>query len=165
MESPVLPPRGCTNFKARQLARLLSRHYDSELACTGLKITQYSLLKHAIDLGPIAPGELAHRMGMDPSTLTRNLRPLVASGWLVQTAGRDARSRLIAITSEGRKKMGVAKERWKAAQRAISTRLGEQRVAALHELLDTCSALLQASDLLASDSPGLPRQPIKGGRS
>ena len=58
-------PQGCTNFKTRQLSRLLSRHYDAELAACGLKTTQYSLLSHVVQLGPIAPGELARRMGLD----------------------------------------------------------------------------------------------------
>lgn len=159
MESPVLPPKGCTNFKIRQLARLLSRHYDSALACTGLKITQYSLLKHLIDLGPIAPGELAHRLGMGPSTLTRNLKPLAASGWLVQTAGRDGRSRLVAITPEGRAQIGAAKGHWKAAQRAVNACLGEPRVRALHELLDTCSVLLENGGLPVLDASRLSHQP------
>jgi DNA-binding MarR family transcriptional regulator len=147
---PPPSPKGCTNFKVRHLARLLSRQYDAELAPTGLKITQYSLLKHVLDLGPLAPGELAQRMGMDPSTLTRNLKPLAASGWLAQTLGRDARSRLVAITPEGRAKLATAKGHWKAAQGAINARLGPQRVAALHELLDACSTLLQASGPAAS---------------
>ena len=88
-------PQGCTNFKTRQLSRLLSRHYDAELAACGLKTTQYSLLSHVVQLGPIAPGELARRMGLDASTLTRNLQPLLAAGWLLQDAGPDARTRSI----------------------------------------------------------------------
>ena len=50
-------PRGCTNFKLRQLLRSESRLYDAELARAGLKTTQYSLLSHLLGLGPVAPGE------------------------------------------------------------------------------------------------------------
>ena len=95
MNATTATPKGCTNFKTRQLARLLSRHYDQELAKAGIKTTQYSLLSHVLHQGPVAPGELARRMGLDASTLTRNLQPLLAAGWLVQAAGADARSRLI----------------------------------------------------------------------
>lgn len=137
-------PKGCTNFKTRQLARLLSRHYDVELARIGLKTTQYSLLSHVVKLGPIAPGELARRMGLDASTLTRNLQPLLAAGWLVQEAGADARSRLISMTPAGREIQATARRHWKAAQQQINATLGNERVTALHALIDDCTALLQA---------------------
>lgn len=142
MNATNLIPKGCTNFKTRQLARLLSRQYDAELAKAGLKTTQYSLLGHVLHLGPIAPGELARRMGLDASTLTRNLQPLLTSGWLLQEAGADARSRFITITAAGREKHAEAMGHWKAAQKSINARLGEARVVALHSLLDDCTALL-----------------------
>jgi DNA-binding MarR family transcriptional regulator len=129
-------PRGCTNLKLRQLTRRVTQHYDQYLAGSGLKITQYSLLAHVDLLGPIAPGELARRMDMDASTLTRNLKPLVAAGWAVMGEGVDARSRLILITDEGRALRRQAQRRWKAAQLALNEKLGVSTVAALHTLLD-----------------------------
>ena len=137
-------PRGCTNFKTRQLSRLLSRHYDAQLAPCGLKTTQYSLLSHVLHLGPIAPGELARTMGLDASTLTRNLQPLQAAGWLVQDAGPDARTRSISLTEAGRDKHVEALRCWKAAQLKVNALLGAERVAALHALLDDCTAQLEA---------------------
>lgn len=139
-------PKGCTNFKTRQLSRLLSRHYDAELARAGLKTTQYSLLSHVLRLGRIAPGELARRMGLDASTLTRNLQPMLAAGWLLQEAGADARSRFVTITPAGRDKQAAAQRHWKAAQQNINAALGSERVAALHALLDECTARLQAGE-------------------
>lgn len=144
MNSATTAPGGCTNFKTRQLSRLLSRHYDAELARAGLKTTQYSLLAHVLRLGPLAPGELARHMGLDASTLTRNLQPLLASGWLLQEAGADARSRFITITPAGRDKQAEALRHWKTAQQRINAALGLERVAALHALLDDCTAHLQA---------------------
>lgn len=143
--STALPrlPRGCTNFKTRQLSRLLSRHYDAEMAACGLKTTQYSLLSHVLHLGPIAPGELARRMGLDASTLTRNLQPLQAAGWLVQDAGPDARTRSVSITDTGRSKHAEGLRCWKAAQLKVNALLGAERVAALHALLDDCTAQLE----------------------
>ena len=143
MSPAIATPRGCTNFKTRQLSRLLSRHYDAELAAVGLKTTQYSLLTHVLRLGPLAPGELARHMGLDASTLTRNLQPLLAAGWLVQEAGVDARSRSVGITAAGRVKQAEAQRRWKAAQQQVNALLGAERVAVLHQLLDDCTAALQ----------------------
>jgi DNA-binding MarR family transcriptional regulator len=142
--APNRSPRGCTNFKTRHFARLLSRHYDAALAEAGLKGTQYALLGHVRHLGPIAPGELARHMGLDASTLTRNLQPLMAAGWLQQTAGRDARSRSIALTEAGAAKHTEAQRHWKQAQLRVNTLLGAERVAALHALIDDCASALEA---------------------
>src|SRR5580693_2874767 len=107
--------RGCTNLKLRRLDRVVTRHYDAYVAATGLKNTQYSLLSHAVLLGPIRPSDLARHMGLDASTLTRNLQPLVSQGWLRMGPGDDARSRLIEATKEGHAKRGEAKREWKRA--------------------------------------------------
>lgn len=137
--------RGCTNFKTRQLARLLTRHYDAALAAVGLRTTQYSLLSHVRHLEPVAPGELARHMGLDASTLTRNLQPLLAAGWLLQDAGADARTRSITLTPAGQAKLAEARAHWKQAQARINAVLGPQRVAALHALIDESTALLEAA--------------------
>jgi len=131
-------PRGCTNFKLRQLGRVVTRHYDAYMAASGLKATQYSLLSLVVQLGPIRPSDLARRMGIDASTLTRNLQPLVAQGWLRQGQGHDARSRLIEVTAEGRVKQAEAQRVWKQAQLALNARLGERSVARLHAMIDDC---------------------------
>ncbi len=139
-------PRGCTNLKLRQLTRAVTRHYDAYVAATGLKNTQYSLLSHVVLLGPIAPGELASRMKLDASTLTRNLQPLVAQGWLEVGPGADARSRVVTATPAGRDKRTEGQRAWKQAQLALNARLGAGRVATLHQLLDACLTDLDVTE-------------------
>ena len=136
-------PRGCTNLKLRQLARRVSRGYDALVGATGLKNTQYSLLSHVMLLGPVRPTDLAARMQLDASTLTRNLQPLIARGWVDLGPGEDARSRLVSITAVGRAKRAEAQRAWKQAQLALNERLGPERVAQLHALVDECMALLE----------------------
>jgi len=142
----AVAPSGCTNLKLRQLDRALTRHYDAYVAPTGLRNTQYSLLSHVVRLGPIRPGELAACMRLDASTLTRNLQPLVAQGWLVLGPGEDARSRSVSATEAGREKRAEAQRAWKQAQLALNARLGIARVAALHAVVDDCIAALDAAD-------------------
>ncbi|MFT3665041.1 MarR family winged helix-turn-helix transcriptional regulator [Piscinibacter sp.] len=143
--SEAVKPRGCTNLKLRQLGRAVTRHYDAYVAPTGLKNSQYSLLSHVVLLGPIRPGELAARMKLDASTLTRNLQPLIAAGWVAQGPGDDARSRSVAATEAGRAKRAEAQRAWKQAQLALNARLGNGRVARLHALLDDCLALVDTA--------------------
>jgi DNA-binding MarR family transcriptional regulator len=129
-------PIGCSNFKLRQLTRRVSQHYDHELAKAGLKTTQYSLLSQIARLGPLRPSDLANAMTIDASTLTRNLKPLAAAGWVTVGAGSDARSHEVAITPAGRDKRNEAQRRWRAAQEALNELLGLDEVFALHDLID-----------------------------
>ena len=86
---------------------------------------------------------------MDASTLTRNLQPMVAQGWLAVGAGENARSRLIAATAAGQALRAEAQRAWKAAQTDLNHRLGVAQVCALHELLD---ASIAALDEASSDT-------------
>ncbi|CAN5903144.1 hypothetical protein BH11PSE13_BH11PSE13_39160 [soil metagenome] len=147
-------PRGCTNFKLRSLGRVVSRHYDGTLAECGLKTSQYSLLSHVIRLGPLRPVDLAHAMNVEASTLTRNLKPLLAAGYLTQCEGVDARSRLVAITETGRAKRIEAQRLWHSAQLELNRILGTDRVLALHQLLEDSLDLLSADAATASAREG-----------
>jgi DNA-binding MarR family transcriptional regulator len=147
-------PYGCTNLKLRQLMRRVARHYDAEVGKAGLKGTQYSLLSHVVKLGPIRPVDLAAVMGVDASTLSRNLKPLVAAGWLALAPGADGRSRLVEATDAGRDKRAEAQRRWRVAQERLNEALGPQRVVALHALVDEAMALLADDPTAGGEDAG-----------
>lgn len=145
------PPRGCTNLKLRRLSRTVARAYDADMRPLGLTGAQYPLLSHVVKLGPVAPGALAVALGLDPSTLTRNLKPMLAAGWLEQAPGPDARTRQLVATEAGRALRAQAQPHWRRSQERINQALGAERVRALHALLDEATALL---DPAAAPSPG-----------
>ncbi|HWI78101.1 MAG TPA: MarR family winged helix-turn-helix transcriptional regulator [Ramlibacter sp.] len=147
----VVKPQGCTNFKLRQLMRRVAQHYDAEVGKSGLKTTQYTLLSHAIALGPVRPVDLATAMKVDASTLTRNLRPLIEAGWLELGPGADGRSRSVTITQAGREKRQEAQRRWRVAQESLNRTLGARRVVQLHGLIDECLDLLSPVNSGATD--------------
>ena len=144
-------PRGCTNFLLRQLMRRLDQHYDAELAKAGLRTTQYSLLSNVLSLEPVRPGELARAMKMQPSTLTRNLQPLLQVGWLALGAGDDARSRSVTLTPAGREKHSEARRRWRTAQAAVQFAVGAQPLGELHAAIGHCMAALKTTNLKGND--------------
>ena len=147
----AVKPQGCTTLKLRQLMRRVAQHYDAEVGKTGLKGTQYSLLSYVCRLGPIRPVDLAREMKVSPSTLSRNLQPLIAAGWLVMERGDDARSHSLLATDAGRDKRQEAQRRWRVAQENLNSMLGPRRVVALHALLDECSDLLNPAPLGEDD--------------
>jgi DNA-binding MarR family transcriptional regulator len=151
MDTTVAKPQGCTNLQLRQLMRRVAQHYDTEMAAVGLKTTQYSLLSFVVKLGPVRPSDLAQAMKMEPSTLTRNLKPLIAAGWVQLAAGADGRSRVVSITASGRDKRTEAQRRWKVAQERLNQILGVKRVLVLHALIQESLALLSPTEELAED--------------
>lgn len=129
----------CTSFKVRSLARLLSQLYDDTLAPSGLRGTQYSLIAHARRAqgkpGPTV-SELAATMFTDRTTLTRNLKPLIAAGFLRLEHGADARSKEVVVTEAGERAFQVARELWASAQARVREIAGKEQVGSLEGLID-----------------------------
>lgn len=139
-------PLGCTNLQLRQLMRRVAQHYDLEVGKTGLKGTQYSLLSFVDRLSPVRPLDLAQALKVESSTLTRNLKPLIAQGWISLGAGADGRSRLLTITPTGHAKRTDAQRHWKVAQNKLHQTLGLERVVALHGLIQESLQLLSPAE-------------------
>jgi DNA-binding MarR family transcriptional regulator len=136
-------PSGCTCLRIRKAARRISQIYDSQLQPTGLTITQFGLLAHAKRLDGVAIGELAEELIMDPTTLTRNLRPLERRGLIsIEPDPRDRRARRLRLTQEGRRALERAQPAWARAQREIERALGAPEAGALNETLDSVLARL-----------------------
>ena len=93
--------------------------------------------------GALSPARLASALDLEKSTLSRNLRPLIDKGWVLQGPGADGRSRCITITPDGAAKHAEARRHWKRAQQALNARLGGARVVHLHAMMDSVQAALQ----------------------
>ena len=136
MTIPAEKPLGCTCFKLRKLTRAMSRLDDQHLASVGLKTTQYSVLVNAARQAlPVA--ELAERLGMERTTLTRNLKPLQQAGWVALLPGRDSRQRIVTMTPAGHDKVRLAYDAWCTAQSAFEQLVGRDVARALHRQLDS----------------------------
>ena len=140
----LLETLACTCFAARRAARVITQQYERELKPTGLRVSQFTVLSVLAIAGPLALSQLAEQLGMERTTLTRNLRPLLARGWVTESAVEDGRVRLLAVTKQGTAAAHAALPRWREAQRAIARRLGG----------DAIRALAAASEAVASRSVG-----------
>ncbi|GLX88195.1 transcriptional regulator [Pseudomonas fragi] len=124
----------CTNL--RRAARGASKHYDGALEGFGINVAQYSLLSNLKRLDQPSISSLAEAMGLDRSTLGRNLRVLEGVGLVRLSGGADQRNRLVGLTETGNERLAAALPAWEAAQQRLMDRLGEQRRAQLLALLD-----------------------------
>ena len=139
----AIPNFGCTCARLRKLTRRLTRIYDAHLAAAGIKVTQYSLLANAVR-GERTLSEFATELDMDRSTLSRNLAPLAAQGWVSISVGSDPRSRSVSVTATGRRKLKAALPLWRKAQCETEAILGPSGVADLHRKIEHALAALSA---------------------
>ena len=110
---------GCVCVSVRRVARALTRAYDEALRPCGLTITQFSLLVGVALAGGPSIGQLAEILGLERTTLTRDLRPLRERGLVDLRVGDDRRSRVVEITAPGRRAAAKALPRWREAQARV----------------------------------------------
>ena len=140
---PLSPPDfPCTCNALRRLTRRVSAIYDRQLAGTGLKTSQYSLLM-TLRAEPLALTALARRSATDRTTLTRNLAPLIRAGWVTVARGEDARARVVTLTDAGQRKVDDTTPVWAAAQQRIEAILTHENMRALHTSIDHAMARLR----------------------
>jgi DNA-binding MarR family transcriptional regulator len=113
----------CLCNALRQATRAVSRLYDDELRGLGLRTTQYSLLRLLRGAGEVRQRDLGRLTSLDETTLTRNLRPLLRSGWLAVRAGEDRREKFFTIAAAGVAKLEEALPAWERAQQRLRSRL------------------------------------------
>ena len=125
---PVFPrpaPDGqedCICFLLRSAARRASALYTRHLNRIGIGLPQHSLVGMAAAFEkqngrPATITELAQALDLDRTTLTRNIRPLVASGLLtVEPSANGGRARAVRATREGRAAYRAGVALWREAQ-------------------------------------------------
>lgn len=126
----------------RRAARHVTQAYDRWLAPTGLRTTQFSLLNRLARDGPRSIQKLAQEMGMDRTTLGRNLRPLERDGYVsIGIDPEDRRGRALQITPLGEAKRQEARRYWEEAQTRFEQAYGQDSTQALHAALAAVAAL------------------------
>jgi DNA-binding MarR family transcriptional regulator len=119
-------PATCLCGALRQASRTVSRLYDEELRGVGLRTTQYSLLRILARSHDVRQGELGALAHLEETTVTRNLRPLLAAGWVSIESGDDRREKRIRITGAGTAKLAEALPAWERAQARMQAMLPER---------------------------------------
>jgi DNA-binding MarR family transcriptional regulator len=134
--------QNCVFFNLRWVTRAVTKFYDAEMRRHGIRPTQGSILSSLQAKDRWTMAELSDWLGMERTTLVRNLQPLQRDG-LVQIDGGGRGSRVeLSITAQGREKVAAAMPAWRAAQRAAVKTLGEQRWSAILADLETAALAL-----------------------
>jgi DNA-binding MarR family transcriptional regulator len=124
----------CLCLASRRAARGLTRAFDRQLRPHGIRATQFSILTMLLMRGPLRIGELAEYLGLERTTLTRNLAVIEEKGWVAIRPADDARARVVAATKKGYAAVTAARAAWRKAQQAALATIGNAGVNALHAL-------------------------------
>ncbi|MEH2609159.1 MarR family winged helix-turn-helix transcriptional regulator [Bradyrhizobium sp. AZCC 1693] len=130
-DSDYMAAGGCFCLASRQAARKITRLYDSHMQGSGVRVTQFTILSQLMLRGEMPIGKLAGLLGMERTTLSRNLTLLEGKGWISISAGQDPRARMIEITTQGRGLVRRGFPYWSKAQAHVGKLLGADGQAAL----------------------------------
>jgi DNA-binding MarR family transcriptional regulator len=131
----------CVCVNLRRAARAMSQLYDDALAASGVKITQFSLLRAIARNEPAPINVLAEELELDRTTLARNLQPLERDDLIALAAGSDKRVVEVRLTAAGRAAIERALPLWQQAQRDVAARLGSKRVGQLREIAQRATSV------------------------
>ena len=149
MDDDLQKIMGCTCLRMRRATRRVTQFYDHALQRTGLTVNQFGLLAYlcgaSLARTNASIGTMAEWLGMDPTTLTRNLKPLLVKGLVKNVPDPDdGRVRIVAITEKGLRTLREAVPRWRNAQAAVEKAIGSKSIAELNTLLDLSASKLRA---------------------
>jgi DNA-binding MarR family transcriptional regulator len=162
-ETAVSP--ACACGRLRRASRALTQLYDDAMAPAGLRVTQFSLLRTLARDGPLRISDLAERLLLDRTALSRNLDPLVEHGFVEVSRGSDARTREAAMTKKGSATLRAATRHWERAQEIVAARLGHEKLDALIEVLGELESLHPANRPSPQPSPRKAGRGSTGGTS
>lgn len=116
---PFFACRACACSALRRASRAVTQHYEASFRGTGLRATQFTLLATLAQTGPLPLSALASMLGLERTSLTRNLRPLEKKGFVGTKADDDQRIRRIVITKKGTAAALAALGAWNHAQATV----------------------------------------------
>lgn len=141
-DSEFLELRHCISNNLQKTARAVSRMYAETMRPAGLTRAQFPILGVLDAIGPLPMGDIAARLYMERTTLTRHLKPLEEAGFVERpVSNSDARVREVAITAAGRRKLRQAQRLWNKAQQEMLTRYGAANWQSLEAALRTLRRL------------------------
>jgi DNA-binding MarR family transcriptional regulator len=132
----------CLAVRVRLLNRTITSIYDEALRPLAMTVGQLNVLVAVAQLGPVSPGDVARRLNMEKSTLSRNVDRMRGHGWIVVLSGETGRNQTLKISPKGRKLLERAVPLWRKAQARAKAVLGQRGARSIHRVADAVWAQL-----------------------
>ncbi|WP_075660763.1 MarR family winged helix-turn-helix transcriptional regulator [Streptomyces acidiscabies] len=140
---PTEPPPASASPEVIEIERALTRitylstrarQHDRLMAVAGVPLDRaaVALLRQVADSDPLRPGELAQRLGVEASHVTRTVQQLEKSGYVTRVPDpQDGRAQRIQLTEAGERAVGRIRA---ASQRGMQLALQEWTPQELEQL-------------------------------
>jgi DNA-binding MarR family transcriptional regulator len=133
----ALIANSCLCQRIQRAGRIIGRRFDEAFRPLGINNWQFSILIALKYLGSPTIGELADALGMDRTTVTKNLKPLSRRTLLrVSADEHDARARRITLTEAGEAILAEAGDGWRQAQQSVTAHIPPEEFAVLASSLE-----------------------------
>ena len=131
----------CVLMRTHLISRVITGIYDEKLRPFGIGSAQFALLVVIYQIEPATRAKIGPFLHQDRSTLTRNLKVILAEGWAEEVKYQadaqsrpDGRSRPIVLTKAGKDLLRKAEPAWQAAQSQAKALLGKDGVTAVMDI-------------------------------
>jgi DNA-binding MarR family transcriptional regulator len=121
----VTPDSDCACAALRSASRAVTQLYDLVLVPTGLKTTQFLMLKTIFEAGEIAQCDFARGHAIAIETLSRRFAGLREKGLVELRISAHHKERIYRLTPLGKQRFEDAVPYWRLAQRRLRQTLGE----------------------------------------
>jgi DNA-binding MarR family transcriptional regulator len=118
--------KSCACFNLRRAARLVTQRFDRAFRDSDITANQFSILMASYNQEGILLTKLAKTLGMERTTLTRNLSLLDRRNMVSIAMGADKRERRIAITKMGITMLERTLPLWQRAQNEVVDLVGPE---------------------------------------
>lgn len=135
--------QNCTCFNIRRASRIITQFFDTEVRRHGMRPTQAPILRALQAKDGWTMAELSEWLGMERTTLLRNLRPLQRDGLLRANGGGRGGHVKLEITAKGRAAVAKTLPAWRSAQEKVVAVLGKERWSAIISDLNGVAAKLK----------------------
>ena len=134
----------CLATRVRQLSRIVTRVYDDALRPLGITASQFTLLTQLAQQDGITAVEIGGSLDIEKSTLSRNLKRLLALGHLTMDPPAGRRGRGLHLTVKGSDVIQRAYPVWREAQSKSVGIMGPESRSTLDGLLVQAEKLAAA---------------------
>jgi DNA-binding MarR family transcriptional regulator len=133
----------CSCNMMRKSARKITQFYENSLRDAGIKPTQFTILATLANTGPIQLTQLADRLLLERTGLTRNLNILKRNTWIdIQPGEEDSRQRVVSLSKKGYMQLDLAIPYWQKAQNAIAKDMGQATITELRSTLNEMTGII-----------------------
>ena len=133
--------QSCVATRVRQLSRIVTRVYDDAMRPLGITASQYTLLAQLAARDAITAVEIGHELDIEKSTLSRNLKRLLALGHINMDPPAGRRGRGLHLTGKGQAVLKDAFPIWQDAQKRTVGVIGVESRSTLDSLLHQAEKL------------------------